>query len=118
LLGSTVNCAGWATAVTGTEATENTMNIANATRIKNGRNKDAWPSDRAARHEITPANPQIDHLPNKETNFVAAICDIAFTPDACPEPTSGSRGRQTACIPDNGLLTHHPPLAPFDGLML
>ena len=99
LLGSTVNCTDLAMAVTGTGATENTVSITNATRIKNGRNDDAWPSDRTARHEITPANRQTDRLPNKETIFIVAICDIAFTPDACPEPTSDSRGRQTVCIP-------------------
>lgn len=118
LLGSTVNCAESAMAVTGTAATENAVSITTATRIKNGRNEDAWPGDRTARHEITPANRRIDRLPNKETIFIVAICDIAFTPDACPEPISGSHGRQTVWIPDNGRLIHRPPLAPFDGLML
>jgi hypothetical protein len=105
-------------AVTGAAATENTVNITNANRIKNGRNENAWPGDRRARHEITPANRQSDRLPNKETIFIAAICDIAFTPDACPESISGGHGRQTVRIPDNGRLIHCPHLAPYGGLML
>lgn len=118
LLGSTVNRTESALAVTGTAATENTVSITNANRIKNGRNKNAWPSGRGGRHEITLAGRQTDRLPNKETIFIVANCDIAFTPDACPEPISGSHGRQTVSIPENGRLIRHPPLVPFDGPIL
>ena len=96
LLGSTVNCTESAPAVAGTAATENTMSITNTNRIKNGRNRDAWPSGCGARHEITPAGRQTNRLANREIIFIVTICDIAFAPDSCPEQIPANHGRLTA----------------------
>ena len=68
-------------------------------KFRQGRNGNAWPGDRAVRHEITPADRQTGRPANKGINFIAAICEIVFTPDTCPEPMSGGHGRQTVCIP-------------------
>lgn len=83
LLGSTVNCIEAAMAVTGTGAIKKAVSITSTNFIKNGRGENARTGDCADRHEVTPANRQTDRLPDKETIFAVAICDIAFTPDAC-----------------------------------
>ncbi len=107
LLGFTVKRVGSPMAVAGTAVIENTVSITNATPINNRRNEDAWPDDRAARHEITPAERRIECLANKEIIFTAAICEIVLIPDTCPEPMSDSLDSQITCIPDNCRLTLH-----------
>ncbi len=118
LLDATVKRAESPIAVAGTAVIENTVSITNATPINNRRNEDAWPGDRAARHEITPAGRRIECLANKEIIFIAAIREIVLIPDTCPEPMSDSHDSQITCIPDNCRLPHHSHLAPYDGLML
>lgn len=84
LLDATVKRAESPIAVAGTAVIENTVSTTSATRINKGRNEAAWPGDRAARHEITPADQRIECLANKEIIFNAAIREIVFIPEYLP----------------------------------